>query len=263
MAWRVRVETSAAMTDALVPLSERPKRGLLRELMVGAGVAALALALPTAIFPHSSLDGWPLVLAMSGLAFASYPMSRASNFLAQVLARAIWWQALAFGVVLAIGHVMGEVDGPIATTIPLYILGGTLALGGAGQVGLDIESEHFFPVAFRRSLTASLIMAIADTIALAFYAGIVLVDGSFSPSTLLHAAEFSGAALVMVIAISGLFRIKVWGLALNIVANVLIATLALTGVFDIPEVIAFGLAATAVAQLLLPLPLLKRMFTRT
>ena len=248
------------MTHALVPTTERPTRGLFRELLVGAGAVSIALALPSAVALEGSPSGWPLIIMMSLLALASYPMSRASNFLAQLFARAIWWQALAFGVVLALGYVFGDVNGKIISAIPLYVIGGLFAIGGAGKAGLDFESSHFFPVEFRRSLMASLVMAMADTIALLFYAGIVLTDHSLTTSALVDVAEFSGAALVMTVAIVGLYRIKVWGLALNIVANVAIAGFAITGVFDLPEVIAFGLAATAIAQLLLPLPLLKRIF---
>ncbi len=252
------------MTEALVPTTERPKRGPLRELLVATGAACIAVALPSALLTshRASDDGWPLMAAMAVLAFASYPLSRTSNVFAQLFARAIWWQGLVFGLVLALGHALGEINGPISTAIPLYLVGGVLTLAAAGRAGLDFESARFAPVAFRKSLSASLVMAMADTIALLFYAGIVLVDGSMRAPTFIDAAEFTGAAMVMSLAIAGLYRIKVWGLALNLVANVLIATLALTGVFDIPEVIAFGLAATAVAQLLLPIPLLKRMVSK-
>lgn len=246
------------MTQALVPTTEPPKRGPLRELLVGAGATCIALALPSALTTSHSNDGWPLMVAMSMLAFASYPMSRASNFFAQLFARAIWWQALVFGLVLGLGHALGEISGSISSAVPMYLLGGALTLGAAGKVGLDFESAHFVPNEFRRSLTASLVMAMADAIALLFYAGIVLVDGSVRGSVLIDVAEFTGAALVMVVALVGLYRIKVWGLVLNIGANVLIATLAMAGVFDIPPIIAFGLAATALAQLLLPIPLLVR-----
>lgn len=250
------------MSNALVPTSERPQRGLVREFLVATGAVSIALALPVAVSSNHSSDGWMLVLAMSGLALASYPLSRARNFLAQLFARAIWWQALAFGLVLSIGYAADEINGTLSIATPMYVFGGLLAILGAGKVGLDFESKHFVPVAFRRSLTASLVMAMADTIALSFYGGIMLVDGSMSISTLTSVAEFGGAALVMLVAIAGLYRIKVWGLALNICANLLIAGLALGGVFDIPEVIALGLAVTAVGQLLLPLPLLKRMASR-
>jgi len=250
------------MTDALAPINERPKRGPFRELLVATGSISVALALPCSVMRHGSADGLLLVLMMSGLALASYPMSRSSNLFAQIFARAIWWQALAFGLVLAIGSAVGEVSGSISTAIPMYVAGGVLALCGAGQVGLDLESNLFFPVAFRRSLTASLIMAMADAIALLFYAGIVLVDGSLGPQDLSNFAEFTGSAVVMLVALHGLYRLRLWGLVLNIIANVLIAGLALSGVFDIPEVIALGLAATAVAQLFLPLPLLRRLCSR-
>ncbi len=245
------------MTQTLVPTSKRPRRGILRELFVAAGAIAVAAALPFAMLTSHSDDAWPLVLVMSGLALASYPMSRARNFLPQLFARAIWWQALAFGLVLALGYATGEVRGPISAATPMYVLGGLLAIVGAGRVGLDFESDHFVPVAFRGSLTASLVMAMADTIALLFYAGIAIIDGSW-----VDASAFAGSATVMLVAIAGLYSIKVWGLGLNIGANVLIAGLAISGVFQLPEVIAFGLVATAIGQLLLPIPLLKRMASK-
>ncbi len=246
------------MTQALVPTSERPRRGILRELLVGAGALSVAAALPSAMHSSHNDDGWALILVMSGLALASYPMSRAQNFLAQLFARAIWWQALAFGLVLALGYATGDVNGPISAATPMYVFGGLLAIVGAGRVGLDFESDHFAPVAFRGSLTASLVMAMADTIALLFYAGIVIIDGSF-----FDAFAFTGSAAVMLVAIAGLYRIKVWGLALNVGANILIAGLAISGVFQLPEAIAFGLVATAIGQLLLPIPLLKRMASKS
>lgn len=245
------------MTQALVPTSERPRRGILRELLVATGALFVAAALPSAMLSNHRDDGWVLILLMSGLALASYPMSRARSFLAQLFARAIWWQALAFGLVLALGYTTGDVRGPISDATPMYVLGGLLAIVGAGRIGLDFESHHFVPVAFRGSLTASLVMAIADTIALLFYAGIVLVEGSW-----IDAVAFAGLATTMSLALVGLYRIKVWGLALNIGANILIAALAVSGVFALPEVIAFGLVATAVGQLLLPIPLLKRMASK-
>jgi hypothetical protein len=66
----------------------------------------------------------------------------------------------------------------------------------------------------------------------------------------------------MGLALHGLYRLKIWGLGLNIVANVLIAGMALGGVLDLPDVLANLLAATAVAQLFIPAPLLFAMVKR-
>ena len=57
------------------------------------------------------------------------------------------------------------------------------------------------------------------------------------------------------LAILGLYRLQVWGLVLNIVANLLIAGLALCGALAIPSLLAASLATTAVIQLALPMPL--------
>jgi hypothetical protein len=50
---------------------------------------------------------------------------------------------------------------------------------------------------------------------------------------------------------------------LNIVANVIIAGLAISGVFDLPGVLTGGLVATAVAQLVIPVPMIRAMLQRS
>ncbi len=254
------------MSTELVPVTPtdhvHQRRGGAREVLLWLGALSVAGALPMSMV--LARDDVPVVVVMlSALGIASAPMARSKSLGWQVAARAVWWQALAFGIVLTAATVIDGVRDALLPAIPMLVGGAAVALGAAGRVGLDHASAHFVPIAFRRSLIASLIMAMADTIALLFYGGITLTDHPYHDwSTLVDAGMFLGAASVMGVAIAGLFRLKLWALALNIVANVAIAGLAITGTFDIPGVIAAGLAATAIAQLLLPLPLLKRIFTR-
>jgi hypothetical protein len=254
------------MSTELTPVTPtdhvHARRGRARELLLWCGALGVAGALPLSML----LDGGhvPVVVVMlSALGLASAPMARSRSLGWQITARAVWWQALAFGLVLTAAAVFDDVRDALVPAIPMLVGGAAAALGAAGKVGLDHESAHFVPIAFRRSLIASLVMAMADTIALLFYAGITLTDHSWHHwNTLMEASMFLGAAAVMGVAIAGLFRLKLWALGLNIVANIGIAALAITGAFDIPGVIAAGLAATAIAQLMLPLPLLKRIVTR-
>ena len=101
----------------------------------------------------------------------------------------------------------------------------------------------------------SLVMALADTGSLLFYGGVTLEESHGWSASL----PFLVSAAVMMVAIHGLYRLRLWGLALNIVANIVIAIIALTGVLDLPNVLAYALAATALVQLLIPVPLVRTM----
>jgi uncharacterized membrane protein (DUF2068 family) len=103
----------------------------------------------------------------------------------------------------------------------------------------------------------SMVLALADTQALLLYGALTLEErGS---NALLHAGPFLASAGVMMLALWGLWNMRMWGFLLNIVANVIIAGLALSGVFDLPGVLTGGLVATAVAQLLIPIPMIRAM----
>src|SRR5690606_1248901 len=119
-----------------------------------------------------------------------------------------------------------------------------------GRAGLDEEvpAGRFHPVAFRGSLILALVMALADTQSLLLF-GILSLSTDASVLMLVCAA-------VMTIAVLGLYRLAVWGLALNLVANLVIAGLGLHGALALPEAIVGALVTTAVLQLLLPVPLL-------
>lgn len=231
-----------------------------RELAIGAGSFLVALALPMTLL--LDLDKVPFVIM--GLSMASvlaWPMARRPELVWQVASRAIWWQGLVLGLII-LGALVSDsmINEDLWPAALMLITGGAMAIGAAGRIGMDSASERFVPVAFRSSLIASLVMAMADTIALLFYAGITIEDRSYIRlEHWVSAGEFAGVALVMSVAIYGLYRLKLWGLGLNIVANIVIAACALGGVFEVPNFFAYGLTATAAAQLLIPLPLIRRM----
>lgn len=168
----------------------------------------------------------------------------------QIVARALWWQAAFLGALIA----------TTSTRMPLGLvmaLGGVGALIAAGRSGLSNQTDAFVPVQFRRTLMLSLVLAIADFEALLLYGSIFLEERSVHNMPSLIA--FIVAGIAMGISVFGLYRLKVWGLAACLVSNMGVAACAIAGVFDLPTPLVVGLTATAVAQLFLPLPLIRQM----
>ena len=135
------------------------------------------------------------------------------------------------------------------------------ALVSAGRAGLQQHSARFAPVAHRGGLMLSIVLALADTQALLLYGMVEIED--HSTRLFVHAGPFFASAGVMMIALWGLWNMRMWGMLLNIVANVIIAGLAISGVFDLPGILAAGLFATAVVQLLIPIPMIRAMLQRS
>jgi len=172
----------------------------------------------------------------------------------QMLARAAWWANLLLGTVIALASTSDE----RSVAFGLVMACGT-ALLVVGRNGLGTSTgQKFNPVAFRASLTLALVMAMADAQSLLLFGGLELDSWHYNqPPILLFCAS------VMIIAIIGLYRLAVWGLILNLAANIVIAAMAIGGVFELPNPIVFMLAATAVIQSLLPIPLIVRFFSRS
>lgn len=69
-------------------------------------------------------------------------------------------------------------------------------------------------------------------------------------------------AAAMIVAFVGLYRLKVWGLIPNVVANVVIAVLAMGHVLGIPPLLRILFVSTAVLQLIVPIPTLFTVHTQ-
>lgn len=180
--------------------------------------------------------------------------------IAQTVVRAVWWSNVVVGTLMS--HLLNQ---------PLHRAFGTvgaLACGFAILVadrrGLDGSAEdaaegHFRPAAFRGLLTLALVMAFADAQTLAFSAIARMGFGELGWS-LLAAVDRAGftilSALTMAVAVWGLTRLRTWALLLNLVANLVIAGLALHGVLGLSMAVASTLAVTAFVQAFLPVPIL-------
>ena len=179
-----------------------------------------------------------LLLACAALVYRDHLPS-------QLLVRAGLWSNLILGTLLATS---ASGDGEIGVVMALATAAGLLALG---RSGLDAPSDRFAPVAFRGSLILALVMALADTQSLALF-GAIGLERQDGGATL-------GCAALMLVALVGLYRLELWGLVLNLVANVLIAGLAFSAVLDLPKPIVFALCTTALIQIALPAPLVLAM----
>lgn len=222
------------------PTQDVPSRSPWRSAL--ASFAAVIAALAFGWMHHAP----PLVLWIpGGLLVVAAALVWRRGLPGDLLVRAVLWSNLVLGFLLALsGSAEERAQGGV---IALATGAGLLILGRAG---LDQPSAAFRPAAFRGSLVLALVMALADTQSLALFGGLHLENGQTAAG-----APLLMCAGVMVIAILGLYRLQVWGLVLNIVANLLIAGLALCGALAIPSLLAASLATTAVIQLALPMPL--------
>jgi hypothetical protein len=190
----------------------------------------------------------PLALWLpAGLLFGAGALVWRRHLGSELMVRAVLWSNLLLGVLLAVagGSHEQQQGGVIAfsTGIALLVL---------GRGGLERPSASFSPAAFRGSLVLALVMALADTQSLALFGALRLERSHHD-----DAAPLLACAGLMVLALVGLYRLRLWGLVLNIVANVVIAGLALAGALDVPKLFAWALATTALIQLALPLPLVR------
>ncbi|MBC8069331.1 MAG: hypothetical protein IAG13_13430 [Deltaproteobacteria bacterium] len=178
---------------------------------------------------------------------------RKSQFGPQMLARGIVWSSLVVGVLISCFEgLIYAVPGAIVATFCAMAL---IRLRGRG-LEPGPGDGLFRPVAFRTHLVLALVMACADAQTLCFAAVLQIasaLDQSVAPwSGLLT----SVCAIVMIAAVWGVYRLRVWGLMLNVLGNVAIAWLALDGVLRLEFPIGATLAITATIQLLLTVPLI-------
>ncbi len=249
-------------TTALAVRSQRPvtfKRSLVAFLTtITCGVLFMTQVIEPTSTPSvsdvaSSSMSWDEVLAllfMAAIGVAPFA-AMVKHTAAQIFSRAVLLQLTCFGLLVVGQGVFFRPESDAIAGGILISLAGLLPLVILGSRGLGSNAGKFAPDAFRFTLLASLVFGLADTWALLFYT--VMERGS---------VPMLASAGLMTVALFGLYRLKVWGLVVCVSANLLIAGLALSGVFDLPNILTYGLAATAGIQLLLPLPLIKAMIRK-
>lgn len=240
-------------------------QGFLGLVVFGCIATAVADALDVSMPGLSAVLGsgrlfaliWPLLLAIW-----SARRLRVRHFPTQVFIRAILWSNLVVGLLIAWSEPLF-----LAWQGSCICLGSGVALILLGESGLGIRDRVFRPDAFRGHLMIAVILACADASTLIFSALAamgrfipVVVTGQASVTQATHAFLVPGApaaiaGLIMIVAVLGLMRMRIWALVLNIAANLGIAWAGFSGTLEvILPVIALSL--TALAQLLLMVPIL-------
>jgi uncharacterized membrane protein (DUF2068 family) len=243
-----------APTAQLQPLSRAREGTLAASCLIG------GLTFPIAAMFSTSPPLFIYLVAATQL--VSLPLALRGGLGGKVIARAVWWQAALTGTLVCLGLLL-ENRGKYLMLAGFagMALGGIGALVSAGRAGLQQHSARFSPVAHRGGLMLSIVLALADTQALLLYGMVAIED--HSTRLFVHAGPFFASAGVMMLAMWGLWNMRMWGMLLNIVANVIIAGLAISGVFDLPGILVGGLVATAVAQLVIPVPMIRAMLQRS
>lgn len=202
---------------------------------------------PAVVLPIISM-----VLAMRWL--------RRRDLAKQMMVRALVWSVLVIGVLIAVfgAPLFALVGSCIAVPAGIALL----AMGGRG---LGATSRSFRPTAFRTHLTIALVMAMADAQTLVFSA-VLKFGGLLQQAMAGEAVSWATGVvsvvpvllcgLVMVVAVFGIYRLATWALLLNLVANIAIAYVAMSGAIGLTLPVASALATTALVQMMLPVPIL-------
>jgi hypothetical protein len=191
--------------------------------------------------PHALWLPTALLVAAAGLMWHRQLAS-------QLFARAVLWSNLILGGLIT---VLGS---DRERTVALVLLGATAgALLLLGRRGLDEKTPGAFaPVAFRRTLLALMVMALADAQTLLLFATLSFEDSFVHAS---RAATYLALGGGLVLGIVGLYRLRVWGLLLHAASCGALIALALLGALQLPVELGWALAATAIAQLVISAPL--------
>jgi hypothetical protein len=154
----------------------------------------------------------------------------------QMLLRALLWSTAMLG---ALVNFVEPAVVPLTAAVAAIGCGGALLV--LREHGLEPErySGSFAPVAHRGVLTVMMILAVADAQTL-----ISWTNGSEWEDPL---PGLCGIA--MVVGIVGLYRLRMWGLLLNVAMNAIVAGMAAAGWLGLPPPVVVLLCATAAVQL--------------
>ena len=135
------------------------------------------------------------------------------------------------------------------------LLGSGLALLVLGRLGVDDADRTgtFVPTALRGTLTASLVMALADAQTLLLFGGVAIHDASDRSSEITSNAGvlLVGAGVLLILAGWGLFRLRGWGVLASVLGNLALLGVVVANVGDLPQPLRLGWGTTAAVQLLL------------
>jgi hypothetical protein len=191
----------------------------------------------------------------TGLLVAAAVLAHHHHTASQLLVRAILWSNLLLGVVVA--WVGNGRERSVAAALAVATGLAIFALGRRGLDG-DARGDRFAPIAFRSTLVAILVMALADAQTLMLFGSLSLAGPWPHTTSGVSLLVLSGALLASIV---GIYLMRVWGLLFNIAACVGIIVAVVAGAFYLPTLIQAAFIATAALQLLLLFPLFLALFT--
>jgi hypothetical protein len=184
----------------------------------------------------------------AGLLVGAAVLAHHRHTASQLLVRAVLWSNLLLAGVAAWCGGSGEQSVAAA----LGAMTG-LALLALGRRGLDAEVETgapFVPIAFRSTLVALFVMALADAQTLLLFGSLYLHSG-FRPPGLIALA----LSTLLVASIVGIYLLRVWGLLLNALACAAVIVCAAADFLQLPNVLNGALLVSAAVQLIFATPL--------
>ena len=220
----------------------RPSELKVKRLLASIASVAIAVFFFRTFEPRPRGGEWILTALVCGIPLLAGGVIWIRRVSFQMLARGLWWSVLLVGVLMALSNESVKHDGAFV------VLAATLALLITGASGLSERDEHFRPLAFRGTLTLALVLAMADTASF-LWLGVgsaIYREGSFI--ILLVPPMLAG--------IVGLLRLRTWGLVLSLACSLTVAVAALARLIELPGPFRALFITTALAQLLVPLPML-------
>jgi hypothetical protein len=207
------------------------------------------LALFMLVFMLRTAGEQSALLLAGGLPIAAAGLFHGRKLQLQLMARAAIWAAVIFNMVLA--HIGWWTSAASAAAVT-----GSLALLIAGPAA-SAEPGAFQPVAYQRTLTLSLVLGLADAFTLWMWTGFAVLDHAPMPVT----AWLLAFAVITLVSVIGLYRLRMWGLALSVLANLGIAIVFGAGLVQVQE-LKIIFITTAIAQLVVALPVLAGVILR-
>jgi len=176
---------------------------------------------------------------------------------AQLLARSVWWSAFGGGVLMAVfAPDVRELSGMVMA----LVLGPATSLLAAGRTGLEGRAGEFAAGAYRAPIMVSMIMALADAQALGWLGALHLYDAMHSHyashQQLRWGMALLGCSALALVALYGLYRLRLWGLVVSATTTLAIGVLAFTPVLGLADAgpVPYALALSAAVQLTLLAP---------
>lgn len=196
--------------------------------------------------------GYAAVLTVAAL------LTQRRTLAAQLVSRGALWANLILGALVALSSATHE-----------RVFGAQLALVAGGALlglrrhGLEAggDDARFVPRAFRTTLLAVMMMALADALTLGLFGAVQVADASrgcacHDPGVAALAIPL-GLTALLALGVLGLLRLRAWGLFVDLVANVALMAALGAGALRLPTPIQLTLGATAALKVLMVSPMLR------